>query len=133
MARPSEYDEKYCEMLIAHMSSGLSFEAFAGVIGKSKQTLYTWAEKKKAFMDAKKRGFALCQLWWERAGIMAMTGKKQTMPDGTVIDGSKFNATIWIFNMKNRFCWSDRSVVTTEDEEGDKKPINGFMFVKADG
>ena len=40
---------------------------------------------------------ALCQVWWER------TGRKMA---GGEADG---NATVWIFNMKNRFGWKDKT------------------------
>ena len=45
-----------------------------------------------------------CQVWWERLGREAcfMGGKD-----------NPFNATVWIFNMKNRFKWSDRSEVNS--------------------
>ena len=41
----------------------------------------------------------LCQVWWERHG------RKMAVGDA---DG---NATVWIFNMKNRFGWSDKQEV----------------------
>jgi len=40
----------------------------------------------------------LCQVWWERVGRGMATGD----------DG---NATVWIFNMKNRFGWRDKQEI----------------------
>ena len=45
IGRPSKYDSKYCDMLIEHMSEGLSFESFAGLIGTCKETIYEWTRK----------------------------------------------------------------------------------------
>lgn len=44
----------------------------------------------------------LCQAWWERQGRKMSSGES---------DG---NATTWIFNMKNRFGWRDKTELTGE-------------------
>lgn len=44
----------------------------------------------------------LCQVWWERQGRKMSSGES---------DG---NATTWIFNMKNRFGWKDKTELTGE-------------------
>ena len=67
--RPTDYKEEYCEMLIAHMSKGFSFESFAGVIGAAKQTIYNWLEANPEFMDAKNAAFEKSRLFWEGVGI----------------------------------------------------------------
>jgi hypothetical protein len=93
--RPSEYDPKYCKMLIEHMTEdGLSFESFAGVVGKSVQTLYNWEKANPEFLDAKKKGEAGSRLFWEKMGMTGMTGR---LP--------RFNVVAWIFSMKNRHGW----------------------------
>lgn len=112
--RPSSYKPEYCQLLIQHMKGGLSFESFAGKIGKSRETLYEWEGVYSEFSDAKKEAEALCLQWWENAGIAGMLGLKQTkdgIPLGT------FNAAIWIFNMKNRFNWRDKRELTGKDGE----------------
>lgn len=98
--RPTDYDEKYCEMLIEHMEQGLSFESFAGLIGCASSTLYNWEKDNPEFLEAKKIGFDRNRLFYERAGI-------NMMKDG---QGS---ATVWLFNMKNRFPkqWRDKQEV----------------------
>jgi hypothetical protein len=103
MGRPSKYKKEYCDKLIDHMKQGLSFESFAGVVGTCKQTIYTWTENHAEFLDAKKRGSALSQLTWEKMGIAGAAGK---------IAG--FNATSWIFNMKNRCDWRDKKEVEAD-------------------
>lgn len=95
--RPSKYKPEYCEMLVEHMESGLSFECFAGVLGVTKQIIYDWCERHPEFLDAKNRGWSKSQLTYEKIGRSAMAGK---IPN--------FNTAVWIFNMKNRFGWSDR-------------------------
>ena len=96
--RPTKFREEYCEMLIDHMRQGLSFECFAGVVGVGKETIYTWSEQFESFRDAKSRGFALSQLFWEKIGIAGVTGRIQNFQTGA-----------WIFNMKHRFKWYEAS------------------------
>lgn len=97
VGRPTTYKKKYCQLLIDHMKKGLSFEAFGAVADVSKETLYTWTEKHSEFLDAKRRGEQHSRLLWESIGLKASAGQ---------ISG--FSASAWIFNMKNRFRWSDR-------------------------
>lgn len=104
MARPTKYLPEFDEMLIDHMAEGMSFESFAGKMSLSKQTLYSWAENYSTFMDAKKEGLEKCRYFWEKIGVAATLGKVEN-----------FNATCWIFNMKNRFHWSDRAELSIID------------------
>lgn len=110
VGRPSLYKPEYCQMLIDHMSSGLSFESFAGLIGVCRATVYNF-EKNQEFLDAKRVAFEKNRLFWEKVGIegMFMGGKE-----------NPFNATVWVFNMKNRFNWKDK----TEVREDSKQEIN---------
>ena len=98
--RPTKYEERFCEMLIDHMAEGLSYESFAGLVGVCKQTIYTWETQHPMFLDAKRRGFEKNRLFWERAGLQGMFMGGKDNP---------FNATVWVFNMKNRFNWSDKT------------------------
>lgn len=105
MGRPDDYKPEYGEMLIKHMSAGLSVEAFSGEVRASKQTIYNWMKLYPDFLDAKRIGEGLSRLFWEKKGIEGM----QT---------PGFNASIWIFNLKNRFGWADKK------ESNDDKHIH---------
>lgn len=104
--RPSSYKPEYCAQLISHMSSGLSFETFAAAIKVNQDTLHEWAKVHPDFSEAKKEAWSQNMLFWERMGMTGMAGK---------IPG--FNATVWIFNMKNRFKWRDVPALETTDKE----------------
>ena len=93
--QPTKYREEYCQKLIDHMAKGLSYESFAAIIGVHRDTLYEWEKKHDVFSDSKKIGLGKCLLFYETIGIQGMMGK---------IAG--FNATTWIFKMKNRFGWA---------------------------
>lgn len=105
MAPPSKYDPKFCDELIQHMSEGFSFESFAAKVSVSRATLYNWRDGKPEFSEAFGIGEMKSLAWWELAASMAVRGK---------IEG--FNATVWIFTLKNRFGWRDRA----PEDNGDK-------------
>jgi len=94
-------------MLIDHMASGLSFEAFAGVIGVNQDTLHEWVKVWPAFSEAKKDGLAKGRIFWEKIGHAGMSGKIKN-----------FNSTVWVFSMKNRFGWRDKQSVEHTGEGG---------------
>lgn len=99
MTRLLEYKPEFCDMLIAHMREGLSFESFAGVACVSKQCLYNWREKYPEFLEAYEIGASGSRLVWEKLLIDGANGKI-----------SNYNATSVIFGLKNRFHedWKDR-------------------------
>lgn len=103
--RPTEYKPEYCELLIEHMKRGLSFESFGAVVDCSEQTLYNWREEHPQFFESYKRGVSFSRNFWEELGLVGTT------------EGKNFNATTWIFNMKNRFKWRDLHDVTTDGKE----------------
>lgn len=104
VGRPSLYDDAYPECLVEHMAQGYSFESFGGVIDPpcSTDTLYEWCKVHPEFSEAKKRGSARSRHWWEMQGNLGMHMKG-------------FNAAVWVFNMKNRFKWADRSEISGPD------------------
>jgi hypothetical protein len=100
---PAKYEPRFCQLLIEHMSEGLSIEAFAGVIRVHKDTIYEWAKVHPEFKEAKAIGEGASRLYWERLGrdhiINESFGK-----DG----GKSLNSSVWIYNMANRFGWRSR-------------------------
>lgn len=105
--RPTKYKPEYCDQLVDHMTDGYSFESFAGKCEVNIDTLYHWCTIHPSFSEAKKIAVEKCRLFWERMGIEGLRYKD-------------FNATVWIFNMKNRFKWRDNysEVEQTEKPQG---------------
>lgn len=102
--QPTKYRHEYCEQLIKHMSEGLSFESFAGTIGTHRDTLYEWCKVHEKFSDAKKQGRDISLLWWEKIGRAAVAGKV-----------AGFSAAAWIFSMKNKHMWVDKTESIIDD------------------
>lgn len=107
--QPTKYRHEYCQQLIEHMKSGLSFESFAATVDVHFDTLYNWCKLFPEFSDAKKAAVAKCMMWWEQAGMQGMR------------TSGAFNSAVWIFNMKNRFKWHDQIKVDAAVEMTDKK------------
>jgi len=120
--RPTDYEERYCEMLVEHMKEGYSFESFGAKIDSHRDTLYEWAKVHPKFSDAKKRGMEACQYRFEKIGNTAMLGQDITDPKtGKKVSFKNFNFPAWMFSMKARFGWRDR--VSIEHEGNPDKPI----------
>lgn len=94
------------------MKQGFSFESFGAEIGVHRDTLYEWVVKHAAFSDAKKLGTLHSMKHWEHEGMRGMW------------KGKAFNAAVWIFNMRNRFGWTDK--VEADVEEGERR----FVFIE---
>jgi hypothetical protein len=64
-------------------------------------TFIEWQKQHPDFSEAVRKAMQLAQGWWEKQGRLA-----------TFHGGKDFNATSYIFNMKNRFKddWADRQV-----------------------
>lgn len=116
IGRPSKYKPEYCQLLIEHMSTGLSFESFAAVIKVNRDTLYAWEKDYPEFSDAKKEAFEQNLLFWEKHGIDGLYNTTEYDEKGKPTSSKSINSTVWIFNMKNRHKWGDKQV-----GEDDKK------------
>jgi hypothetical protein len=111
MARPTKYKPEYDEMLIEHMSKGLSYECFGAVVDVHIDTLYEWEKVNPSFSEAKRKAFMKNRFFWEYIGIQHITHV-----DSKFESSPKLNSTVYIFNMKNRFPkeWRDRTEVRSE-------------------
>ena len=110
-----KYDQKYCDELISHMEKGKSFESFAGTIRVNRATIFRWKKNYEEFREAYEVGFCLSLNKWEDIGLagLYMGGKD-----------NPFNSTVWVFNMKNRFGWTDKKEVKAD--EGTVKALLGY-------
>lgn len=110
MGRPSLYRPEHCEQLVEHLAQGFSFESFAGIANVSRRTIYDWVDAWPDFKEAKEAGEAKGLLYWERI----------------IRDPKAIHPSIWIFTMKNRFGWRDRS----PEEEDERRDALGKSIAK---
>lgn len=103
--RPCKYRDEMCDTIIRMGKEGASRTQMQVEIGISKDAWHDWINPESPrynprFSDAVKEALALSQSWWEQKG------QEKTFNDAS------FNATSYIFQMKNRFKedWADRHV-----------------------
>lgn len=113
--QPTKYKDEHCQLVIELMSEGASKAEVCLELKCSFQTFLTWQEVHPEFLEAVKRGLHLSKGMWEKMGRKAAFGQ---------VEG--FNATAWIFNMKNRFgrmdefqeSWTDRKEIDNTSTDG---------------
>lgn len=107
------YRKEYPEKLVEHMKKGYSFKSFgAAPVGVTETALNDWVKKYPEFREAKEQGEIECLKFWEKISINGTLGKIKN-----------FNCSAFIFNMKNRFKWTDRTdlSVTVDDKMADRE------------
>lgn len=97
--RPSKYDRAFCDRVIELGKEGASFAEMALDLDVAYSTFDLWKNEIPEFSEAVKAAQRASQGWWEKNGRIATFGGH---------DG--FNATSYIFQMKNRFKedWRDK-------------------------
>ncbi len=86
------YEPEMCERVREYGAAGKSRAQMAAKLGVSRKTIYEWIKVHPDFNEAMEDAVDLALAWWEdkgQAGLDAGAGN--------------FNATAFIFQMKNRF------------------------------
>jgi transcriptional regulator with XRE-family HTH domain len=105
----TKYWPEMDNLVMNYMSQGMSRNEIARKLGITVGTLYKWEkdEDKKSFAEALRIGDDACKAWWEKIG------RENVVMEGRKNPGRKFNTTLWIFNMINRFKWVNATKVET--------------------
>lgn len=92
------------EGVISLGKEGASDVEIRGYLGISDDLWDRFLIEEPTFSRTIKEARTQCRIWWERTGR-----------EGCFMGGkdNPFNATVWIFNMKNRFKWTDRTENTS--------------------
>lgn len=115
IGRPTKYKSEFCERIIEMASEGASKHEMALELGIVPSTFDIWQRENTEFSEAVKEAERISQGWWEREGRKATFGGVQG-----------FNATSYIFNMKNRFKddWKDMTRQDSQTLDKDGKPTD---------
>lgn len=113
MARPLttllKLPDNWKEVIMEASQDGASDVELRCLLGIGKQAWYTLLETNGEFSETISVCHDLCQVWWEKTGRKMATGA----------DG---NATVWVFNMKNRFGWHDKQSFDHSSADGSMSP-----------
>jgi hypothetical protein len=91
---PKDWENKVINL----MSEGASEIEVKAMLSLSNDTFARFLRDEPIFLEAVKRGRALCEAWWQREGRINLRNRE-------------FNAVLWYMNMKNRFGWRDKQEV----------------------
>ena len=114
VGRPSLYDPKYCEEVIALGKIGKSVEAIGAILGVGTKTLYNWRDQHEDFLHALDMAKEFELQWWEDIAQNHMIENKES---------DKINATIWSRSMAARFPKKYREQVKQEITGADGAPL----------
>lgn len=89
--RPTKYDSSMCQTVVELGALGKSKAQIARALGISMATFQLYQKKHEDFSIAVKDARDLALAWWEERGQEGVS------------EGKDFNATAFIFQMKNRF------------------------------
>jgi len=112
VGRPTKYTPEMCDTVIECGKRGMGKCEMAVELDIAYDTFDRWQNENKEFSDAVKAAMRQCQAWWERKGREATFGE---------VDN--FNATSYIFQMKNRFRADWNDTVKNEHTGPDGGPI----------
>ena len=117
--RPTKYNPKFCDAVIKAGEEGDTLVGMAEACDVSRETINEWMKIHPEFSDAVKLGLQKSQFWWEKKGRLATFGE---------VPG--FNATSYIFQMKNRFRdeWNDM----TKTEHSGSLKLEGVKMTFVD-
>lgn len=109
LGRPTKYRPEFCTRVIECGKEGMGKCEMAAELGITYDSFETYQQQHPDFFESVKAALRASQAWWESRGRQATFG---------AFDG--YNATSYIFQMKNRFKddWSDMTTVKhgmTED------------------
>ena len=108
----SQYDQKFCEILLTAMQHGLDRKGAAGAIGISFETFEKWEADHPEFAEAAKVGESLSQLFWQKQGIKNLTYSPT---------GKQINSKLYSIFAKERLGWG-------EAKEDTKKQVRVLAF-----
>lgn len=88
--RPTDYDPKYCDLILELGREGKSKAQMAAHIGITRKTIENWADRHPEFREALDLWQDLCLAWWENTG-------QRGLAHGVM------NAAVWGRSMAARF------------------------------
>jgi hypothetical protein len=106
-----KYQDHYPDILAKMFSNGESVAEVCVALGISRRAFYDWVKKYPDFEEAYEMGRLHSEAWWTKLGRAGASGQVN------------INSTAWIFNMKNRFSWSDK-IAEEKDETATPLTIN---------
>ncbi len=113
--RPTDYDPKYCEMIIAHCSKGKSVNSFANKVKTTPHTLWNWQKKHPEFFDAVQQARCAAREYLEDIALQFLVS-----PGGR--DAENLNFNVWTRFMQMTG-WKDTEHIEVETKSPEAQAI----------
>lgn len=112
VGRPSKYQPDFCDRIIHMMRQGMSRHEVAYILNIHYVTLLDWEKKIPEFSYALKIGEDFSRGWWESQGRINL-------------QNDRFNNTLYMMNMQNRFAWTRRidGKITSENINTERREL----------
>jgi len=98
-----KYKKEYVVQLPKMFENGEDVVEVCIQLGISTRTFYNWCNKYPDFKEAYAQGKEYSKAWWLKLGRAGAAGKVN------------IQSATWIFNMKNKFKWTDKTEVSGPD------------------
>jgi len=96
--KTTTFKEEYCQQLIDHMKTGMSYESFGSDIMVGRSTMYDWEKVHPTWKEAKEIAFDQALKFFEQRLIAKISGQK--LPGISIKD---IDTSCLIFGLKTRF------------------------------
>lgn len=100
MARPTKYEKRFNEEVIALGAEGMTDCEIAVALGITTQTLYDWARNKAEFSYSLKKAHDACDAWFVKTFKTAAFGRE--------VNGEKINTAPLMFLAKTQRHWREK-------------------------
>ena len=100
-----KYNKEFAKDLPGMFKNGESVAEVVAELGVWRSTFYEWVHKYPEFKAAYEHGKTLSEAWWAKLGRKGASCESQ------------INPSVWIFNMKAKFGYSDNPKEPEDSEE----------------
>jgi hypothetical protein len=94
-----KYKKGYADQLPELFAHGESVAEVAHSLDITKETFFQWVKAHTEFAKAYQKGKDIAEAWWEKTARESLILGK----------GERFNSGVWVFVMKNKFGWKDKT------------------------
>jgi len=123
----TKYKPEYGDLLVKHLSKGLSFDTFGATVNVGRSTVYDWFDRYPEFKAAKVIAEQEGQSFFEKRLAIKISGQEVAG-----IESKKIDTTCLIFALKTRFhkTYGDRQKIEYSADDATKKAIKLAYDVK---
>lgn len=106
-----EEKKQWIQAVVAAYENGASDHEICKIMRITYDTFQKYYDEAASFKELVEMGRAMAKAWWYEQGRIN-------------IDNTKFNTSLWMFNMKNRYGWADKTENVNTNENWDNMDLD---------